>query len=145
MAATILKGIRMTIKLIVVHCAATPPDMDIGANEIRKWHTDKGWSDIGYHYVIRRNGDVETGRPESVKGAHVYGYNTNSLGVCMVGGVDAKNKPDANFTANQYAALERTLHSLTAKYPDAEVAGHRDFDSGKACPSFDVNAFWSSM
>ena len=135
----------MTIKLIVVHCAATPPDMDIGANEIRKWHTDKGWSDIGYHYVIRRSGDVETGRPESVKGAHTYGYNTNSLGVCMVGGVNAKGKPDANFTANQYAALERTLHSLTAKYPDAKVAGHRDFDSGKACPSFDVNAFWSSM
>tara|TARA_R110000851_G_scaffold10828_1_gene38541 strand:+ start:820 stop:1227 length:408 start_codon:yes stop_codon:yes gene_type:complete len=135
----------MTIKLIVVHCAATPPDMDIGADEIRKWHTDKGWSDIGYHYVIRRSGDVETGRPESVKGAHTYGYNTNSLGVCMVGGVNAKGKPDANFTANQYAALERTLHSLTAKYPDAKVAGHRDFDSGKACPSFDVNAFWSSM
>jgi N-acetylmuramoyl-L-alanine amidase len=135
----------MTIKLIVVHCAATPPDMDIGADEIRKWHTDKGWSDIGYHYVIRRSGDVETGRPESVKGAHTYGYNTNSLGVCMVGGVDAKGKPDSNFTANQYAALERTLHSLTAKYPSAEVAGHRDFDNGKACPSFDVNAFWSSM
>lgn len=135
-------NVNMNIKLIVVHCSATPPDTDIGVDEIRQWHLDRGWSDIGYHYVIRRNGDLEKGRPEHVKGAHTFGYNTDSLGVCMVGGVNDKNKPDANFTMNQYAALERTLHLLTSKHAEAEVDGHRSFDSGKACPSFDVKSFW---
>jgi N-acetyl-anhydromuramyl-L-alanine amidase AmpD len=60
----------------------------------------------------------------------------------MVGGVNEDMDPDANFTMNQYAALERTLGLLTAKYPDALVDGHRSFDSGKACPSFDVKSFW---
>tara|TARA_R110000796_G_scaffold251614_1_gene383484 strand:- start:47 stop:472 length:426 start_codon:yes stop_codon:yes gene_type:complete len=139
----------MTIKLIAVHCAATPPDMDIGADEIRQWHIDKDWLDIGYHYVIRRSGVIELGRDldgdgevEDEVGAHIYGHNKNSLGICMVGGVDINGKPDANFTMNQYAALERTLHLLTAAHPEAEVDGHRSFDSGKACPSFDVKAFW---
>jgi N-acetylmuramoyl-L-alanine amidase len=132
----------MKIKLIALHCSATPPDMDVDAAQMRKWHTDKGWSDIGYHYVIRRNGEVEIGRPEGVKGAHIYGHNTDSLGICMVGGVDVDGNPDSNFTANQYAALERTLDLLTTIYPEAEVDGHRSFDSGKACPSFDVKAFW---
>ena len=133
------------IRFIIVHCAATPPEMDIGAEEIRKWHKERGWSDIGYHYVIRRNGDIEKGRPETTRGAHTGGYNDDSIGICLVGGVNEKNKADANFTMNQYAALERMLHTLTEKYPFAEVDGHRSFDSGKACPSFDVKAFWSNV
>ncbi len=130
------------INLIVVHCAATPPNMDIGAAEIRKWHTDKGWSDIGYHYVIRRDGTQEEGREDTVQGAHVRGHNRNSLGICLVGGVDNDFKSEANFTFLQYDALKHLLNYLHLKYPDAEIKGHKDLDPGKDCPCFDVDAFW---
>ena len=132
------------INLIVVHCSATPPSMDIGAAEIRKWHTDKGWSDIGYHYVIKRDGDLEVGRDESRQGAHVRGHNKNSLGVCLIGGVDRKGRADANFTFDQYQSLGYLMMNLTDKHPKAEVKGHRDF-SNKACPSFDVQSFMVSI
>jgi len=75
----------MTIQKLIIHCADTPPNMDVGAEEIRRWHVEgNGWSDIGYHYVIRRCGLIETGRDESTPGAHVRGHNTGSIGVCMV-------------------------------------------------------------
>src|SRR5690606_114532 len=77
------------INLLVIHCAATTPLMDIGAKEIDVWHKQRGWSKIGYHFVIRRNGVIEKGRDISEVGAHVEGYNKNSIGICMVGGIDS--------------------------------------------------------
>lgn len=121
------------IEKIVVHCADTPADMDIGVDEIDEWHRDRGWSGIGYHYVIRRDGELEYGRPEGVQGAHVRGHNRNSLGICLVGG-----KGGFNFTYSQVERLINLHATLHAKYPDAEWLGHRDLDSGKACPQFDV-------
>jgi len=130
---------RKSTNWLVVHCSATPPTMNIGAKEIRRWHRERGWTDIGYHYVLRRNGTVETGRPEGTVGAHVENYNRNSIGICLVGGVDAKLNPEDNFTSAQYAALAELLRDLRQKYPQAEVCGHRDFPGvRKACPSFDV-------
>ena len=127
------------IDLIVVHCSATPPDMDIDANTIRDWHVNgNGWSDIGYHYVIKRNGDIEKGRPDHISGAHVKGHNKGSLGICLVGGVDKDNKPDCNFTQNQFYALEVLLSRLKDDHNNPEIVGHRDLDRGKACPSFEV-------
>lgn len=124
---------------LVVHCSATQAKSDVGAKEIRQWHREKGWIDIGYHYVIRRNGTIETGRPENVVGAHVENYNSNSIGICMVGGIDAKGKAEDNFTQAQYAALAEKLRELKAKYPNAKIQGHRDFPNVKKdCPSFDV-------
>lgn len=133
------------VNKIVVHCSATPPLMDIGVGKIREWHV-KGnkWSDIGYHLVIRRSGKVEEGRPEDMDGAHVRGHNKNTFAVCLVGGVNEKGNPDSNFTRNQWAALEEVVESLLVKYPNAEVVGHRDLDSKKACPSFDVKSWWRS-
>jgi N-acetylmuramoyl-L-alanine amidase len=132
---------------LVVHCSATPEGMDIGAKQIRQWHMNppNSWNDIGYHYVIRLNGVIEKGREDAVAGAHVAGHNANSLGICMVGGLDHDGRnPKATFTAEQYKALHALLHDLQHKYPSAtNVKGHRDYPGvHKACPSFDVQKWW---
>lgn len=132
---------RKATKYLVVHCAATKPTMDIGLREIRQWHRQQGWLDVGYHYIIRRDGSIENGRDEDVVGSHVRGHNAESLGICMAGGINAKGQPEDNFTPEQYAALSSLLFTLRQKYPDAPIVGHRELDKGKACPSFDVQAW----
>jgi len=120
--------------------------MDIGADIIRDWHV-KGnrWADIGYHAVIRRNGELESGRPMSRAGAHVAGHNADSIGICLVGGVAADRRtPENNFTPEQMATLERVVKDLLRRYPGATVHGHNEF-AAKACPSFDVQAWWASV
>lgn len=129
---------REVTKLIVIHCAATKPSMNIGLREIRQWHVQKGWLDVGYHYIIRRDGTVETGRPHDVVGSHVKGHNFESLGICMVGGIDDAGKPQDNFTDAQWAALKVLHETVSGMYPHAKTVGHRDLDAGKACPSFSV-------
>lgn len=131
------------IDLIVVHCSATSPGMDIGADIIRKWHVQgNGWKDIGYHYVIRRNGEIEKGREENISGAHVRGRNTGSLGICLVGGINENGKADCNFTISQFESLKKLLVQLSVKYNNPRITGHRMLDNGKECPSFDVEAWW---
>jgi len=134
------KLLPAAIQYLVVHCAATKPSMDIGLVEIRKWHLQRGFFREGYHYIIRRNGAVEVGRPEDMPGAHVTGYNGKSLGICLVGGVTETNvnKAEDNFTDAQYASLKKLLLELHKRYPKAQIVGHRDLDKGKACPSFSV-------
>ena len=125
---------------LVVHCAATRPSQNIGVLTIRKWHMDKGWSDIGYHWVIRRDGTLETGRPEKRSGAHVRGHNSHSVGICLVGGINEDSlRPEMNYTKSQWSALKRLLTHKQIQYPDAEIMGHRDFPGvAKACPCMDV-------
>nr|WP_250808748.1 N-acetylmuramoyl-L-alanine amidase [Neorhizobium tomejilense] len=131
--------VRKSTAYLVVHCSATQPKSDIGAKEIRQWHREKGWIDIGYHFVIRRDGRIEVGRPENTVGAHVENYNSASIGICMVGGINAAGKSEDNFTPAQYAALATKLRELKAKYPGVTVQGHRDFPNVKKdCPCFDV-------
>lgn len=135
---------RKTTKYLVVHCSATRPSLDVGVKEIRQWHKNQGWEDIGYHYVIRRDGRVEKGRAENLVGSHVAGFNATSVGVCMVGGVSQKDYTVAenNFTKEQFASLKTLLKTLSEKYPGAKVLGHRDFPRvSKACPSFDAVAW----
>ena len=139
---------------IVMHCTATKPDMDIGAATIDEWHKNKGWSGIGYHYVVRRNGNVEDGRPIEKAGAHVKGMNTPSIGVALVGGVasDGKTSED-NFTPEQMTAASKLALALMEKYdvPLAKVMGHKEVieqithGSPKDCPVFDMDAFRSSI
>ncbi len=144
-------SIRRTTKIIVVHVTATPPSADIGAREVDAMHKARGWSGIGYHFIIRRDGRVEHGRAENAIGAHVAGFNSNSLGVSMVGGVDAHGQPENNATPAQWAALEALLRDLVKKYPAARICGHRDlspdrdhdgiiepWEHMKACPCFDA-------
>lgn len=136
---------RPRTDFIVVHCAATKATMDIGVREIRQWHVQQGWLDVGYHFVIRRNGTVEDGRPHDVIGSHVKDYNSRSLGICLVGGIDAKGKPEKNFTHEQFASLELILRATKRQYPAATICGHTDLDPNKACPSFDVAGWLSTL
>lgn len=127
------------VKFIAVHCSATPADRDIGAKEIDRMHRDRGFLSIGYHFIVRRDGSVEGGRPLNARGAHVEDYNHCSIGVCLIGGVDSKLKPEANFTQAQLWTLKTLVESLQGTFPGAVVQGHRDFPRvAKACPSFDV-------
>jgi N-acetylmuramoyl-L-alanine amidase len=115
---------RKSTKYIVIHCADTPPKLDVGAAEIRHWHLQNGWSDIGYHFVIRRTGALENGRPVDAVGSHVRGYNSTSVGVCLVGGRQSKgDKPENNFTNQQWHQLFWIVSSLVERYPDAKVIG----------------------
>jgi N-acetylmuramoyl-L-alanine amidase len=135
---------RKSTNWIAIHCSATRPSQDVGAADIRKWHKAQGWSDIGYHFVIRRNGKIEKGRSVDAVGAHVAGFNASSVGICMVGGVKQSDftKAENNFTKEQFAALRSLLTWVSARYPKAKVRGHRDFPKvNKACPSFGAIAW----
>ena len=129
---------------LIVHCADTPEGRDVRAAEIRKWHKAKGWNDIGYHYVIDIDGTVEPGRPVEQMGAHCASHNTNSIGICYVGGCDAKGKPKDTRTDAQKASLLLLLKFLKAQHPDAKIYGHRDF-AAKACPCFDAKAEYAEL
>lgn len=125
------------INTVIIHCSATPPDLDIGADTIRVWHKKNGWSDIGYHDVIRRDGSIEQGRPIEKAGAHVKGHNQDSIGICLIGGVDSYGVPENNFTDIQWKSLKKLIRVYNVQYPYATVHGHNEY-SNKACPSFKV-------
>ena len=143
------------IEYIVIHCSATPPSRDIGAAEIDRWHRARGWLKIGYHRVINRSGEVEEGRDFSEPGAHAYGYNTKSVGICLIGGVAEcpesptpkgwKWKPEDNFTDDQRYSLAEELWRLKELYPGAKIVGHNSLNKGKTCPSFDVDEYLEYM
>lgn len=129
---------RSVTEAIFVHCSATKATMDIGVREIRQWHKEQGWLDIGYHFVIRRDGTVEAGREQSAVGSHVKNFNSTSVGVCLVGGIDAKGNHEANFTPAQMNALKSLLVALQTLYPGAAIRAHHDV-APKACPSFNLS------
>lgn len=128
------------INEIIVHCSATPRGRDVDAATIRTWHKKRGWSDIGYHYVIKLDGAIEDGRPVALAGAHCRGRNENTIGVCYVGGVSAGNVNDAKDTRTfaQKEALTYLLEKLVSDFPAIKkISGHRDY-AAKACPSFNA-------
>jgi N-acetylmuramoyl-L-alanine amidase len=132
------------IKKIIVHCSATPESMDVGSEEIRRWHKERGWSDIGYHDVIRRDGTLEKGRDISIAGAHAKGHNFSSIGVCLIGGVDGNGKSEDNFAIIQKQNLRVYLDFMLLRFPDAEILGHRDIEGvKKECPCFNVREWYN--
>ena len=135
------------INKIIVHCSATPEGKDIKTETIKDWHVNGNhWKDIGYHYVIELDGSIHKGRDESVIGAHCSGQNTDSIGVCYVGGIDKSGKSKDTRTTAQKAALLKLLKELRAKYPKAIIQGHRDFPGvAKACPSFDAKSEYKNI
>lgn len=137
------------INKIIIHCAATPEGKDYTVEQIRQWHTSpkpKGnrWKDIGYHFVIYRDGSVHPGRPIEQIGAHTSGYNANSIGICYIGGCakDGKTPKDTR-TTEQKAALVKLVTELRRRFPNASVHGHNEF-ANKACPSFNVQKEFGS-
>ena len=136
---------KRNIKEIIVHCSATPEGKDFTVADIKRWHLQRGFSDIGYHYVIYRDGSIHTGRDESIIGAHCTGHNTNSIGVCYIGGCASNSKtPKDTRTPQQKQSLVKLLKELKTKYPQASIHNHRDF-ANKACPSFDATKEYSSL
>lgn len=140
-----LKKSKRRINSIIVHCSATPEGRDYTVDQIKKDHKEQGWSDIGYHYVIYRDGSIHEGRNVDIIGAHCEGYNSNSIGVCYIGGLE--NKPNVEYkklkakdtrTEAQKRALIELLNKLKKYYPEAKIYGHHDFNKGKDCPSFDA-------
>jgi N-acetylmuramoyl-L-alanine amidase len=131
---------RRSTDYIVIHCSDTYETMDIDAATIRRWHVEeRGWSDIGYHKVILRDGTIEQGRPDTDSGAHAKNYNSKSIAVCMVGGRNDDDQAEDNFTDAQWQSLQEIVIDLRTRWPNATVLGHRDLDGvTKECPSFDV-------
>lgn len=135
---------RTSTNKIILHCAATPEGKDFKASDIRKWHKDRGWEDIGYHFVIDLDGTVENGRNEEMVGAHTSGYNNNSIGICYVGGVakDGKTAKDTRTDAQKKSMYELVNKLLTKyKLKIENVYCHNSFTTAKACPSFKLDVF----
>ena len=139
-----------TITLIVIHCSAVRPDQTSSAAQLNEWHRkDNHWNGIGYHYVVRRDGEIEPGRPEYMVGAHCLNHNAHSIGVCYEGGLDIRGQPADTRTPEQKVALRLLLEDLHRRYPKALILGHHDLRSPKDeirlskkplddCPCFDV-------
>lgn len=137
------------IDKIIVHCSATPEGEDFTVEDIDGWHKAQGYQCIGYHYVIYRDGIVASGRPEAQVGAHCSGYNTGSIGVCYIGGCvgreEGGQKAKDTRTPEQKASLISLLSYLKMVYPNAKIYGHHDFNSGKACPSFNAKQEYKDL
>ena len=146
------------IEAIVIHCSATREGVDVRASDIDKWHKERGWSMIGYNYVIDLDGTVEIGRPLSMSGAHCAdkgfsgkSYNLHSIGICYVGGLDKNGHSKDTRTDAQKLSMHKLVMELIEKYPITDVLGHRDASPDKngdgvitknewvkTCPCFSV-------
>jgi len=127
------------ITLIVIHCSAVKPDQQSSAAQIDSWHRQRGFHlGIGYHYVIRRDGTLEMGRPEYMVGAHCKNHNQHSIGVCYEGGLNARGDPADTRTEAQKRTMLSLLRELKGRYPHAIIVGHNTLNPLKACPCFNV-------
>ena len=134
-----------TITEIIVHCSATPEGRDVGVEAIRDYHVkQRGWSDIGYHFIITLDGRVKAGRPLDKAGAHTRGHNAQSIGICYIGGLDSDGRPKDTRTPSQRAAMLDLLCRLKRIYPTASIHGHNEF-AAKACPCFDARNEYRSL
>lgn len=128
---------------IIIHCSATQEGKNFKASDIDKWHKQRGFNKIGYHYVIDLDGTVEKGRKENENGAHTVGHNSKSIGICYIGGLEKDGKtPKDTRTQEQKNAMYKLVDSLMKKYniPLNKVYGHYQF-ANKACPSFKMETF----
>lgn len=140
------------VNYIIIHCSATKADRDFTAKDVDTAHRYRGFSSAAYHFYIRKNGDVEPMRPLDQPGAHCYGYNRNSVGVCYEGGLDANGAPADTRTEAQKTSMRYVVGRLLSQFPGAKVVGHRDLSPDlngngriepiewlKQCPCFEVS------
>ena len=134
---------RKATTMIILHCSATREGQDVKAKTIKQWHKERGFDDIGYHYVIDLDGTIEKGRDEALVGAHCKGHNATSIGICYVGGCDKNMKPKDTRTPEQKRSMLSLVRKLVNKYkiPVTQIWAHHDFDKHKACPSFEISEF----
>lgn len=142
---TLPKKTSREIKEIIVHCAATPEGKNFTVEDINKWHKERGFDEIGYHYVIYLDGSIHLGRNLDKAGAHCTGHNSKSIGICYIGGVakDGKTAKDTR-TLEQKKSLLELLKELKAVYPNTKIYGHRDF-AKKDCPSFNASVEYKNI
>lgn len=134
---------RSETKNIVVHCSATRPLKTIDRRSIDQMHRNNGWLCIGYHFVIKTDGTIQRGRPIDSIGSHVKGHNNDSIGICLIGGIDIQGKSKNNFTEEQMKSLKELIDYLLSVYRNCTVLGHRDFKGvSKDCPCFDVKEWY---
>jgi len=127
------------ITLIILHCSAVKPQQVSGFREIDRWHRQRGFKNgCGYHYIVRRDGSIENGRPLEMVGAHCQNHNQHSIGICYEGGLDANGKPADTRTDAQKTAIRQLIERLHKQFPKALVTGHNVFNPMKACPCFDA-------
>jgi len=132
---------------VVVHYSATYEDQNLTRADIDRMHKARGWKMVGYHYVIRRDGTVEIGRPETMVGAHVGGQNTGKIGICCIGGLNRATGPNVgvdNRTPEQIESLVKLIRDIRKRHPRVEVVGHRDL-AATQCPGFDVRVWWAKV
>lgn len=129
---------------IIVHCTASPAGRAVSVADVDRWHHQRGFAGIGYHFLIGIDGAVHTGRPVERVGAHCLGHNAASIGVCYVGGLDANGNPADTRTPEQFRALLWLLKQLKRQFPGAAIHGHRDF-AAKACPCFDATNEYAGL
>lgn len=146
-------GSQRKINDIILHCSATVDGKDYTVSDIKRWHLARGFSDIGYHFVIYRDGSVHEGRNVNIGGAHCTNHNSHSIGICYIGGLDNvqgvpadKQKPKDTRTPEQKQALIALVKELLAKYKLTldNVHGHYQY-ANKACPSFKIETFKQEM
>lgn len=126
------------ITLLIIHCSAVLPFQTSSVEQINEWHLARGWANgCGYHYVIRRDGSIEKGRPDEMIGAHCLNHNRHSIGICYEGGLDVNGKPADTRTEAQKESMLNLLTELKKQHPNALIVGHSTF-SNKACPCFDA-------
>lgn len=130
--------IMRKINKIIIHCTAT--DRYASIESIKRSHLLRGFSDIGYHFLIDRYGFIHVGRPLSQVGAHCKGQNVGSIGIALIGGKNGK----FDFSFNQLTALYDLVLKLKKSYPEIEnsVYGHNNFTNKKTCPNFNVLNFF---
>lgn len=144
---------RHPVREIIIHCAATRPEWMQGrplaekVAEIRRWHVrENGWRDIGYHWIIDRDGSIAPGRPETVIGAHVAGRNSGTIGICLLGGLGSRETDqfDQHFTPAQARTLRALIADIRGRTDIQRITGHNDHTRAKACPGFKVAAWLAS-
>ena len=136
---------KRSINEIIVHCTASYEGQPMTVEAIRRMHIrERGWSDIGYHYVVYLDGSIHEGRNVNISGAHCTGHNTHSIGVVYVGGLLRNGKAADTRTPAQKAGLLKLLKELKRLYPKATIHGHREY-ANKACPCFDAKAEYKTL
>ena len=133
------------ITLIIIHCSAVGPGQQSSASDINRWHRARGWKGIGYHYVVRRDGTVEEGRPLEQVGSHCQYHNRHSIGICYEGGLNAEGRPEDTRTKAQKAAMRKLLERLHVQFPKALIVGHNVFNPMKTCPCFNAQEEYQEL
>lgn len=131
------------INYIAIHCTATQPEASIASIQ-NYWKNNLGWKNPGYHFIVDSFGNVVNLLPIELVSNGVQGYNSQTINISYVGGIDKSGKPKDTRTEAQKQSILKLLKELRVKFPKAKIQGHRDFPNvKKACPSFDAKKEYS--